>query len=378
MKHHNLPATFKILLVDDREENLISLEDILEKDGRSFIKATSGNDALKAVLRHDDIGLIMLDVQMPDMDGFEVARLLKSNPKTKDISIIFVTAISKDEQYILKGFEQGAVDYLQKPLDINITKAKVAVFEQLYFYQQILKNTSAELGRINKQLEQFVYIVAHDLKSPLSGIMGMLSIMNEEQDISDNKKLKEYIDLLFLAANHLSEMITSILNYSKKSIDEQSIEEVDIHDMVSQIGHLLFPPGNISITINGRLPVLKTKKLKLQQVFQNLLSNAIKYNDKDRGIIEIGYEPRNDFFEFYVKDNGPGIAGEDEERIFRLFQTAGNKAKNDSSTGVGLNILKMLVEEQGGKIWVKSEPGKGSTFYFTWNNSDVLASTTAQ
>jgi two-component system sensor histidine kinase/response regulator len=378
MKQRELPTTnFKILLVDDREENLISLEDILEQEGRVFVKATSGNDALKAVLRHDDIGLIMLDVQMPGMDGFEVAQLLKSNPKTKDISIIFVTAINKEEQYILRGFEQGAVDYLQKPLDINITKAKVNVFEQLYFYQQNLKNTSAELTRINKQLEQFVYIVAHDLKSPLSGIMGMLSIMNEEKDISDNNKLKEYIELLFLAANHLSEMITSILDYSKKSIDEQAVEEVDIHEMVSQISHLLFPPGNISVSINGTLPTLQTRKLKLQQVFQNLLSNAIKYNDKEKGIIEVGFEPRDDFFEFYIKDNGPGIAQEDEERIFRLFQTTSNTSSKDSSTGVGLNILKMLIEEQGGKIWVHSEPGNGSTFYFTWKNNEVMTPTTA-
>ncbi|RYE23324.1 MAG: hybrid sensor histidine kinase/response regulator, partial [Sphingobacteriales bacterium] len=319
---------------------------------------------------------IMLDVQMPGMDGFEVAQLLKTNPKTRDISIIFVTAINKEDQYVLKGFEQGAVDYLQKPLDINITKAKVNVFEQLYFYQLNLKNTSAELTRINKQLEQFVYIVAHDLKSPLSGIMGMLSIMNEEKEISDNGKLKEYIDLLFMAANHLSEMITSILDYSKRSIDEQEIEDVDTHELVDQISHLLFPPNHIAINIKGNLPSLKTKKLKLQQVFQNLLSNAIKYNDKEHGQIEIGYEPRDDFFEFYIKDNGPGIAIADEERIFKLFQTTDNKSSTDSSTGVGLNILKMLVEEQGGRIWVKSEPGNGSTFYFTWKRDEVPAAAT--
>src|SRR5947208_61901 len=125
---------FTILLVDDREENLISLEDLLEADNRKFIKAKSGNAALKAVLKNDNIGLIMLDVQMPDMDGFEVAKLLKANPKTKDISIIFVTAISKDERYVLQGFEEGAVDYLYKPLDIQVTLAKVNVFEKLYFY----------------------------------------------------------------------------------------------------------------------------------------------------------------------------------------------------------------------------------------------------
>ncbi len=368
MQYNNLPATFKILLVDDKEENLISLEDILEKEGRTFIKTTSGNEALKAALRYDDIGLIMLDVQMPDMDGFEVAKLLKSNSKTKDISIIFVTALSKEEQYILKGFEQGAVDYLQKPLDINITKAKVNVFEQLYFHQLGLKNTSTELSRINKQLEQFVYIVAHDLKSPLTGIMGLLSIMSEEKDISENDKLREYTDLLSQATTHLSQMITSILDYSKKSIDEQAVEEVDTHKLVEETSHLLFPPSNITITIKNKLPIITTKKLKLQQVFQNLLSNAIKYSDKEQGLVEIGFEPRGEYVEFYIKDNGPGIAAEDEQHIFQLFHTTGNRAKSETSTGIGLNILKMLIEEQGGHIWVKSEPGSGSTFFFTWKN----------
>src|SRR5690349_2639885 len=130
---------FTILLVDDRPENLFSLEEILQKEGRSFIKASSGNEALKQVLKNSNIGLIMLDVQMPGMDGFEVAKILKSSSKTKNISIIFVTAISKDQQFVLKGFQEGAVDYLQKPLDISVTQAKVDVFEKLYFYQQELK-----------------------------------------------------------------------------------------------------------------------------------------------------------------------------------------------------------------------------------------------
>ena len=121
--------------------------------------------------------LVFLDVQMPEMDGFEVARILKSSSKTKNISIIFVTAISKDEHYVLKGFEEGAVDYLQKPLDISVTQAKVNVFEQLYFYQHDLKATAKELERINKQLERFVYIVSHDLKSPLASIITILSSM---------------------------------------------------------------------------------------------------------------------------------------------------------------------------------------------------------
>src|SRR5690349_10971101 len=130
---------FTILIADDRIENIISLEEILRSENRNFLRAQSGNEALRQAIKNDNIGLIMLDIQMPGMDGFEVAKLLKGNSNTKNISIIFVTASNNEEQFILKGFEHGAVDYLQKPLNENLTKAKVNVFERLYFYQQGLK-----------------------------------------------------------------------------------------------------------------------------------------------------------------------------------------------------------------------------------------------
>jgi signal transduction histidine kinase len=356
---------FTIMIVDDREENIISLENVLETENRAFIKATSGNEALKYALKLD-IGLILLDVQMPEMDGFEVAKLLQSNPKTKDISIIFVTAINKEEQYVLKGFEQGAVDYLQKPLDINVTKAKVNVFERLYFYQKDLKKTLEEKEKINKQLERFMYVVAHDLKSPLNGVISLLEMLKEEEKVMAVEELTEYMPLLVDATNHLSNMITSILEYSRQSDMQQSDEAVNVQELVEQIAYLLFPPKHMHISIEGTLPTIKTKKLKLQQVFQNLISNAIKYNDKETGEIKVSYENDGGFYKFNISDNGPGIASTDTERIFHLFETSANRSSHESSTGIGLNIMKMLVEEQGGKITVESEPGKGSTFSFQW------------
>jgi signal transduction histidine kinase len=357
---------FTILLVDDRPENLISLEEILLKDGRAFLKASSGNDALKMVLKHDHIGLIMLDVQMPEMDGFEVARILKSNPRTKDISIIFVTALSREEQYVLKGFAEGAVDYLQKPLDINVVRAKVNVFEQLYFNQFNLKQTMVELDRINKQLEKFVYIVSHDLKSPLSSVIMMLELIKNDQYIKANPEIRENIEMVYGASGRLSDMIMALLEYSTTSLSQQALEDTDCHSMVEQLAALLFPPDHIRISITTTLPFIRTRKVKLEQVFQNLLSNAIKYNDKAEGLIEIGHTESDHYYEFFVRDNGPGIADADKNRIFKLFETTSNTSNRDSSTGIGLNLLKMIVEEQGGKIWVESEQGSGSVFYFQW------------
>lgn len=357
---------FVILLVDDRQDNLTSLQEILQDEKRVFLTARSGNEALKTVLKRDDIGLIMLDVQMPGMDGFEVAELLKSNARTRDIAILFVTAISTEQRYVLKGFDTGAVDYLQKPLDINITRAKVAVFEKLYFYQRELKYALEEKSKINAQLERFMYVVAHDLKSPLSGVVGLLRIMKDDARINADRQLKEYMRLMLDASTHLTEMIGSILEYSRQAQTAGSPERVDVHELVTQLAHLLFPPGHIHIVIDGRLPVMYTHKFKLQQVFQNLLSNAIKYNDKANGQIEVGCTDEGDYYRFYVSDNGPGIGEQDKDRIFRLFETTDNAASGDSSTGVGLNIMKILVEEQGGTISVESHPGQGSTFYFEW------------
>ncbi len=359
------PKTFTILLVDDKPQNLVSLEHMLEGDNRVILKASSGNDALKTVLRRDDIGLIMLDVQMPDMDGYEVARLLQTNPKTKDISIIFVTAINKDEQYVMRGFEEGAVDYLSKPLDVNVTRAKVSVFEKLYRYQYELKEAMTEKEKVNKQLERFMYVVAHDLKSPLSGAIGLLALINEDERIQNAPDLNEYMKIVLGATNHLTEMITSMLEYTRQSDVEQTIEEVNVHELVTQLSKLLFPPANIHIDTVGTLPVLTTNKLKLQQVFQNLISNAIKYNDKKEGVITIGGADKGEFYEFYVKDNGPGVAKRDTDRIFKLFERLDNEGRGEG-TGIGLNIFKLLVEEQGGKVWVDSLPGEGSTFYFLW------------
>jgi signal transduction histidine kinase len=353
-----------ILLVDDRPENLNSLQAMLEADHREFILAGSGSDALKEVLRHEEIGLILLDVQMPDIDGFEVARLLKADPETRNISIIFVTASNKEEQDMMMGFEQGAVDYLLKPLNVNVCRARVDVFERLYFYEQELKQALEEKDQVNGQLERFMHTVAHDLKSPLSGVAGLLLLLKEEKQLRQAPELMNYLEMAISSATQLSDMITAILEYSSLHQLQQAAEEVDVQELLEQLVELLFPPEHVKIHLQPQLPVLHTNRQKLWQVFQNLLSNAIKYNDKQETVISVGGALKGAFYEFYVKDNGPGIEEKENTRIFRLFE----KLDDDDTkgTGVGLNILKVLVEAQGGKVWVRSVAGEGSCFYFQW------------
>ena len=168
-----------VLLVDDRPENLLSLESLLEHEDRIILKASSGNEALKIALENE-IAVMLLDVQMPDMDGFEVARLMKDNSRTKDIAIIFVTALSIDEKFTIQGYEEGAVDYLHKPLDINLVKAKVNVFDKLYRQRIELSEANDKLKCTIKQLDEFVYIVSHDLKAPLRGLSSLCSFLEDE------------------------------------------------------------------------------------------------------------------------------------------------------------------------------------------------------
>lgn len=358
--------TFYILLVDDRPENILSLEEALWSENRVFFKANSGNEALKTVLRHPEIGLILLDVQMPGIDGFEVAQILKSNLKTREISIIFVTAISKEHHYVIQGFEQGAVDYLQKPLDLEVLQAKVRVFEQLYFYQARLRDARERAESVNRQLEKFIYTVAHDIKSPLSGMIALLSVLKEDAAIQGNERNIKYMSHLDKAAAHLSGMVSGILAYSRQSLEEQKEELVDVGELVQDIWQLLFPPEHIRLETSPDLPVLPAKKLKLMQVFQNLLSNAVKYLDKDTGLVQVGCREKDYFYEFFVSDNGQGMEEAHQEEMLGLFRRGSNVATGEESTGVGLNILKVLVEEQGGAIRIESKKGAGTTVYFDW------------
>ncbi|MCW3120991.1 MAG: chemotaxis regulator - transmits chemoreceptor signals to flagelllar motor component cheY [Flavipsychrobacter sp.] len=229
-----------------------------------------------------------------------------------------------------------------------------------------LKNAIEELGVINKQLEKFVYTVAHDIKSPLSGIIGALYIMRINKAVIESPDLKQFVELSHNAGLHLAKMVDSLLEYSTLSIRQQPAEPVNTKELSDQLSVLLFPPNNIEILVNRNMPTIITRRLKIEQVFQNLLSNAIKYNGKKKGIIEVGCNDKGAYYEFYIRDNGQGIDEKDKDKIFTLLGTSGNKSSADSSTGFGLGIVKLIVEEQGGKIWYDSTKGAGSTFYFEW------------
>ncbi len=354
----------KILLVDDRPENLISLESMLENGNRTIIKANSGNEALKVALE-DEIALILLDVQMPDMDGFEVARLLKENSRTKDISIIFVTALSKDEKFTIQGYEEGAVDYLHKPLDYNIVLAKVNVFERLFLQQKELKAANDKLQRTNKQLDEFVYVVSHDLKAPLRGLASLASFLEEEIGENPRQEAVDIINMMKSRTGRLQGLIDGILHYSRMGNVTDTKETFSTKELVNSIIDLLSPPSHVRFEVSDNLPEVTAERIKLHEVFQNLISNSIKHNNKDNAVIKVEFQDFPTHFEFLVIDNGIGIKEEHQVKIFGIFQTLVPKDKVES-TGIGLTIVKKIVEQQGGEVIVTSKFGEGSTFKFTW------------
>ncbi len=353
-----------ILLVDDRPENLISLSSILESDQRNIIVAYSGNEALKIALENE-IGLILLDVQMPEMDGFEVARLLKENSRTKDVPILFVTALSKDEKYTMQGYEEGAVDYLHKPLEVNLVKAKVNVFEKAYRQKIELKESNVQLTATNKQLDEFVYIVSHDLKAPLRGLSSLCSFLEEELGGNPKPEVQDLLNMMKSRTGRMQSLIDGILHYSRMANTVSQKENVSVNELIVNIIDLIDPPPHIKFEIQDNLPDLFTERVKLHEVFQNLISNSIKYNNKEQGVIKIRFHSYPQYYEFIVEDNGCGIKPEHFEKIFGIFQTLISKDKNES-TGIGLTIVKKIIEQQEGKIFIESEYGLGSTFKFTW------------
>jgi PAS domain S-box-containing protein len=238
----------------------------------------------------------------------------------------------------------------------DITDKKKAETQQ----QELLK----QLEKANEELTNFAYVVSHDLKAPLRGIKVLADWICSDYTDKLDEEGKEQLDLLANRVDRMHNLITGILQYSRIGRLKEEIIRVDLNKHVPEIIDMLAPVENIAITIENKLPTVKCEQTRICQVFQNLLSNAVKYIDKPEGRIKVGCVEENGFWKFSIADNGPGIEEKHYQKIFQLFQTL--SARDDfESTGVGLTLVKKIVELYGGKIWVESELGQGSTFFFT-------------
>ena len=240
-------------------------------------------------------------------------------------------------------------------------KKIIALNEELE--ERVVERT-LELEKVNKELRDFAYIVSHDLKAPLRAVNQLSGWIAEDYGECLDKEGKEKLELLSDRVRRMHAMIDAILQYSRIGRTREEEQEIDVHELVNQVVDSIAPPDHVRILIEGQLPRLKTERTRLEHIFQNLLDNAVKFTEKEAGEIRIGCNDRGRFHEFYVSDNGCGIEPKYHARIFQIFQAL-NPREHSESTGIGLTLVKKMVETMEGAIRLESEPGKGSSFYFT-------------
>jgi signal transduction histidine kinase len=376
-----------LLIVDDKAENIIALEALLNQHDVNIITTTSPNEALR-ICWEKDIAIALIDVQMPGMNGFELVEILKNNARTQEITVIFVTAISLEAKYAIKGLNVGAIDYLYKPLDPYITSAKVDSFIQLVRNQREIRNKNLELEKFQAELikakedaeqskrakESFMANMSHEIRTPINGIIGLVHLLGKGELDADQK---EMLKLLEVSSESLRGVINDILDISKIEAGKFRINyaPTDIRLLVTQATNLLNIRAqekslNLVLEIDKKLPeIIIADSLRLNQIFMNLLSNAVKFTDKGSIFFKVNVldtKSNTVQIEFLVKDTGIGISKKNQLKIFDKFeQIEDHSISQSGGTGLGLSIVKKLAELKGGTLRLESEEGKGSCFYFT-------------
>lgn len=404
----------KILLVDDRDDNLLSMEAVLESDGYVIRKANSGRSALRILLKEEDFTLILMDVQMPDLNGFETATMVYERDKLRHIPIIFITANNQGDENVFKGYQSGGVDYIYKPINPALLRAKVAVFVELYsknhqlraqeqkmaaankrleleiqerirseekiiiLNRQLMENIN-RLKATNEELERFAYVASHDLQEPLRKIMVFSDQLTQRYASALGPDGQNFLDIMSRSSERMSSLIKNILSFSRTSSNIENLEEIDLNELLSGILsdlELSIEQKNASFKID-RLPNLKISPEPFRQVFQNLIINALKftrpdvapeiciYAQKAKGAEIRGASPGvnddDDFCCIYVQDNGIGFEQKYASDIFTLFKRLHSYDKFEG-TGIGLAICKKIIEKHKGFITAYSTAGQGATF----------------
>lgn len=401
-----------ILLVDDKPENLFSLKSLLQIHGYETDTAPSGEEALKKVLKQD-YELIILDVQMPGMDGYEVAEAIGSLSKTRDIPIIFLTAVNIDKRFIAKGYKSGGVEYVTKPFDPELLLLKVKTFNRLYeqqrdlkMIQEVLRNEAEirkkaqhELERLNLSLEetveartkellllnqglenrnaelaQYVSLASHDLQEPVRKIITFCRILDDKY-LEKMPEAHRDMQKVIASAERMRTLINDLLNYSKLSADTP-FETVDLNEIVaSTLADLeVMVDESNAVVLVQPLPSIDAIPGQMRQLFQNMISNAIKFSKKNTmPTIEIWAEflerlsmeaaplKTGPFVRIHVKDDGIGFDEAYLDKIFTIFQRLHGRSDYEG-TGIGLAIVKKIVEKHHGLIGARSLEDNGATF----------------
>ncbi|UDF05447.1 ATP-binding protein [Asticcacaulis sp. AND118] len=355
-----------ILIVDDRWQNLLATEALLKPLGAEIVTAESGEAALNLVLeRH--FAIVLLDVQMPGMDGFETARLMKTRPSMQGVPIIFVTAISKEDHYATEAAAIGAVDYIFKPINPDILKSKVQVYLDLYTQQQQILQLNATLLQSNEELERFAYVCSHDMKEPVRMMNIYAGFLAEDSAEALDEDGKRYVQYIRDNATRLNRMIGDILNFSRVGREAMEVEPVDTRRVFDEVcvGLAGVIEGSRAQVSCGPLPEMQTSPTLMRVLLQNLIGNALKFQDGSRTPeIHVSARREGRAYRFDIVDNGIGIDPAYAERIFTIFQRL-HTEDEFPGTGIGLSTCRKFVRLYGGDITFTSKPGEGTTFSFT-------------
>ncbi len=402
----------KILLVDDREDNLLSIETIFQPDGYNLVKANSGRQALKILLNEFDFALILMDVKMPNLNGFETASLIYEREKLKHIPIIFITANNFGDENIYRGYQSGAVDYIYKPINPDVLRAKVSVLIDLYrknrqllaqeqrlvainksleieikerkaneekvkhLNRQLLENI-ASLESANKDLDRFAFMASHDLQEPLRKIRMFSDRLAHKYKSMLDEDGHTNIQRIQKAAERMQTLITDILTFSKISIDRPAFVESDLNMLLSDV--LVEMEEDLkekkATVMVDKLPSLCVNPSLMKPLFHNLIGNAIKYSKKDiapkvRITSDVSAPSSNGrtgklanqkYCRIFIEDNGIGFEQKYAEEIFGMFKRLHHNTEFEG-TGIGLALCKKIVEQHKGYISARSKLNEGSTF----------------
>jgi len=376
-----------ILLVDDEQANLDALEAVLESLGQRLIRALRGEQALKCVLEQD-FAVILLDVQMPGMSGIETAALIRARERSRTTPIIFLTGMMRTAEMVFSGYSAGAVDYLMKPLEPEVLRAKVAVFveldrarheleqeiservriaEQVSELNNALRQKNDDLLAANADLEAFCHSVSHDLRMPLRHIHSYISILDASASSKLNSEERRHVTTVQKAALRMTRLIDDLLAFSRIGRAAMHRQRIRMTELIDETFQDLAPDlTNRRIDWERHaIPDTVGDPQLLKQVWVNLLANAVKYTrPRDPARIEIGAEEADDEIIYYVKDNGVGFNMQYADRLFGVFQRL-HTEKDFEGTGVGLANVRRIVQRHGGRTWAEGAEGRGATVYFS-------------
>jgi light-regulated signal transduction histidine kinase (bacteriophytochrome) len=349
--------TARILNVDDHDAGRYARTRILTRAGFLVEEASTGEQALLAV-RERPPDLVLLDINLPDIDGFEICRQIKNAPETERVPVMFLSAARLADIDVVAGLEHGGDNYLREPIDPAVLIATVRALLRV-------KDVEEELIRSNEQLRQFAFVVSHELQEPLRMVKSYTQLLSQRYKDQLGGEANDFMQVTVNGVSRMEKFISDMLSYAQAVEAEIDMKVVACQTVVDwamlELQGALDESG-ASVT-RDELPFVMGDPVRLSQVFRNLIGNAIKYRGDQPPVIHIGCEEADDEYVISVRDNGMGIEAKYFNNIFVLFKRLHGRER--SGSGVGLAVCKEIVERHGGRIWVESTVGRGSTFWFT-------------